>query len=975
VEDRVMETIGGEKERMIDGRIIIENEKKGGEMRTTYKPIATVFLLCLLVSLLTTSLVKPVLAQEDYTITIGEDWNVTFTECNYHNSWFEDDPNNPEPWPDQREARSEGNIAYVSLSATPGHAGVARSRVGVDFEWNLGPYTWEEVKNWPVKVIIDFSYHIEAYWAAGNGSANAGVSILGFTEPWYDFIGHGEGQSGSRGDTVSETYTTTVEELGRRIIMQAYCQAHTDAGGTSTHHSFAEVQISSIKIEFPELPPVASFTYTPENPVVGEEITFDASSSYDPDGGTIVEYSWNFGDGNITETEDKVVPHTYTKAGEYNVTLTVKDNDGLISDPPTTKKVRVAGDTIPPITTHVFEGNDPENVKITLTATDDRSGVNQTYYSVNEGSWQEASVFLIDLSKTDTINYYSVDKEGNIEPYHEITIKTEKKPREYKENMAFRAKDDMCPLPGAKYNVGFYIEYFEITFENTEIIFVDHVKVYTEDVHETWQVQIVAFQLKRNGKIIDRKTEGLGWTEESWRNIGAVDWTGKENDYSVYAQLRSSNPFCYPLEFNHVVYLIIVTPYGIIYIDGVEYCSDKTFDVEIPVRTFIDKIQDMIKPFQSIIQDFFIKSLLDCSYITLYWLGSELNLTLISPSGDEMKPGIYPVVEYWSGYNSILYVIDSPESGVWTARIDAIEVPEAGELYTFMVYDSSKVKLEITTAEGTTSYEAGECATILAKLTEGNVSITGSSVRADVVLPNDLIDECELYDDGSHGDTLDNDGIYTNVYCLSMPGTYDFTVFGNGTTSYAFERMDFMTLSVTETEEKLDLEITAKWLCWPDNCTICYNIMNIGNGTAHACHNTALYVDGVVVAHDHVPVDLAPAESYTGCFNGYEWGYTPPSDEIRVCADNSETLDELDEDNNCLTNIWMCGDVNGDDKVTMSDVRKVFNRYLDPNYPLDLPWAADVNCDGKVTMSDVRKVFNRYLDPGYELNCCCEGVE
>jgi hypothetical protein len=68
----------------------------------------------------------------------------------------------------------------------------------------------------------------------------------------------------------------------------------------------------------------------------------------------------------------------------------------------------------------------------------------------------------------------------------------------------------------------------------------------------------------------------------------------------------------------------------------------------------------------------------------------------------------------------------------------------------------------------------------------------------------------------------------------------------------------------------------------------------------------------------------------------------------------------------------MCGDVNCDGKVTMSDVRKVFNRYLDPNYPLDSPWAADVNGDGKVSMPDVRKVFNRYLDPGYELNCCCE---
>ena len=168
-----------------------------------------------------------------------------------------------------------------------------------------------------------------------------------------------------------------------------------------------------------------------------------------------------------------------------------------------------------------------------------------------------------------------------------------------------------------------------------------------------------------------------------------------------------------------------------------------------------------------------------------------------------------------------------------------------------------------------------------------------------------------------------------------------------------------------------DLVITGKWLCWPDNCTICYNVMNIGDGTAPSCHNTTLYIDGVEVAHDHVPVDLAPGESYTGCFNGYEWTYTPPRDNITVCADNNENLDELDENNNCLTNIWICGDANCDGNVTMSDVRKLFNRYLDPNYPLDLPWAADVNCDGKVTMSDVRKVFNRYLDPGYELECCC----
>ena len=179
----------------------------------------------------------------------------------------------------------------------------------------------------------------------------------------------------------------------------------------------------------------------------------------------------------------------------------------------------------------------------------------------------------------------------------------------------------------------------------------------------------------------------------------------------------------------------------------------------------------------------------------------------------------------------------------------------------------------------------------------------------------------------------------------------------------------------SEPEELPDLVISDKWLCWPDNCMICYNVTNIGDGTASAGHNTALYVDDEEVAQDQVPVSLEPGESYTGCFNGYEWTYTPPSDDIKVCADNSETLDELHEDNNCLSpDIWMCGDVNGDHTVNVIDVVLIYKRALDPGYPLDLPWAGDVNCDRNINVIDVVLVYKRALDPGYDLNCCCEVV-
>ena len=53
---------------------------------------------------------------------------------------------------------------------------------------------------------------------------------------------------------------------------------------------------------------------------------FNASLSYDPDG-TLVSYLWNFGDGHTGSGE--FTSHVYTTTGNYTVTLTVTDNDGL----------------------------------------------------------------------------------------------------------------------------------------------------------------------------------------------------------------------------------------------------------------------------------------------------------------------------------------------------------------------------------------------------------------------------------------------------------------------------------------------------------------------------------------------------------------------------------------------------------------------------------------------------------------------
>lgn len=70
------------------------------------------------------------------------------------------------------------------------------------------------------------------------------------------------------------------------------------------------------------VPPTATFNFDPEEPKVGEIVTF-MSTSEDPDG-EIVSYSWNFGDE--TTGAGATSSHTYSNAGNYTVTLIVVDD-------------------------------------------------------------------------------------------------------------------------------------------------------------------------------------------------------------------------------------------------------------------------------------------------------------------------------------------------------------------------------------------------------------------------------------------------------------------------------------------------------------------------------------------------------------------------------------------------------------------------------------------------------------------------
>lgn len=72
--------------------------------------------------------------------------------------------------------------------------------------------------------------------------------------------------------------------------------------------------------------PQASFTAIPNSVDIGVPVTFDASASSDPDG-TIVSYTWDFGDGSRGDGVRTI--HAYSSSATYTVTLTVVDNASL----------------------------------------------------------------------------------------------------------------------------------------------------------------------------------------------------------------------------------------------------------------------------------------------------------------------------------------------------------------------------------------------------------------------------------------------------------------------------------------------------------------------------------------------------------------------------------------------------------------------------------------------------------------------
>ncbi|HEY1420089.1 MAG TPA: PKD domain-containing protein, partial [Candidatus Dormibacteraeota bacterium] len=124
------------------------------------------------------------------------------------------------------------------------------------------------------------------------------------------------------------------------------------------------VRLNTTQLPHVNVPPIASFSQSAASGTAPLSITFDANGSSGVTG-TLIGYSWDFGDGSIAT--GVTTSHTFTKPGTYSVRLTVTDDAGAQGFTASTVLVREPATlTYSGATSGDF--NDPALIAATLTS-------------------------------------------------------------------------------------------------------------------------------------------------------------------------------------------------------------------------------------------------------------------------------------------------------------------------------------------------------------------------------------------------------------------------------------------------------------------------------------------------------------------------------------------------------------------------------------------------------------------------------
>jgi vibriolysin len=223
----------------------------------------------------------------------------------------------------------------------------------------------------------------------------------------HDFDDTGEDEfSGYGTSVVSGSFTVNpgIDKVTQMRVSMKYAAYPTSC----ETFSYGEVEdyTANVVSGGANLPPTANFTFATN----GLTATFTDTST-DSDG-TVVAWSWNFGDGGTSTLQNPV--HTYATAGTYNVTLIATDNDGAqnsITKPVTVSTAQMYVYSIVQTITKVSKKYKSTAV-VTIRDTNNAAVANATVYITWSGVVTGSTSAVTNSSGQATFTSSSVNKTG-----------------------------------------------------------------------------------------------------------------------------------------------------------------------------------------------------------------------------------------------------------------------------------------------------------------------------------------------------------------------------------------------------------------------------------------------------------------------------------------------------------------------------------------------------------------------------------
>ncbi len=195
----------------------------------------------------------------------------------------------------------------------------------------------------------------------------------------------------------------------------------TDKAGNVEPRNMVNFTIVNISIE-DTLPPVTTSDVI-ENGSYNNSVTVTLNAT---DNGSGVNETFYMINGGLNTTYS--APFVVDIIGSDNITYWSTDKAGNV-EPRNMVNFTIVNisieDTLPPVTTSdvIENGSYNNSVTVTLNATDNGSGVNETFYMINGGlNTTYSAPFVVDIIGSDNITYWSTDKAGNVEPRNMVNF-------------------------------------------------------------------------------------------------------------------------------------------------------------------------------------------------------------------------------------------------------------------------------------------------------------------------------------------------------------------------------------------------------------------------------------------------------------------------------------------------------------------------------------------------------------------------